>query len=41
MSKFTFINEQFDYDEYTGEQRNLVSKTTREFHGHTLEGVLD
>ena len=41
MSKFTFINEQFDYDEYTGEQRNLVSKTTREFHGHTLDGVLD
>ena len=41
MSKFTFINEQFDYDEYTGEQRNLVSKTTREFHGHHLDSVLD
>ena len=41
MSKFTFISEQFDYDEYTGEQRNLISKTTREFHGHTLEGLLD
>ena len=41
MSKFTFISERFDYDEDTGEQRNLVSKTTREFHGHHLDSVLD
>jgi len=41
MSKFTFISERFDYDEYTGEQRDLVSKTTREFHGHHLETILD
>ena len=41
MSKFTFISERFDYDEDTGEQRNLVSKTTREFYGHHLDSVLD
>ena len=41
MSKFTFICEQYDYDEYTGEQKEVVSKTTKEFYGHTLEGILD
>jgi hypothetical protein len=41
MSKFTFINEQFEYDEYTGEEGRIISKSTREFHGHTLESVLD
>jgi hypothetical protein len=41
MSKFTFIVERFDYDEYTGEEGRLISKTTREFYGHHLEGLLD
>jgi hypothetical protein len=41
MSKFTFINERFDYDEYTGDETNIVSKTTREFRAHHLESILD
>ena len=41
MSKFTFINERFDYDEYTGDETNVVSKTTREFRAHHLESILD
>jgi len=41
MSKFTFINERFDYDEYNGEETNIVSKSTREFRAHHLESILD
>ena len=41
MSKFTFINERFDYDEYTGDETNIVSKTTREFRAHHLDSILD
>jgi len=41
MSKFTFINERFDYDEYTGDETNIVSKTTREFRAYHLDSILD
>lgn len=41
MSRYTFICEQFDYDEFTGDKIGLLSKTTKEINSEELYVILE
>jgi hypothetical protein len=41
MSRYTFICEQFDYDEFTGDKIGVSSKTTKEFNSEELDVILE
>jgi hypothetical protein len=41
MSRYTFICEQFDYDEFTGDKIGVLSKTTKEISSEELYVILE